>query len=254
MFGAPAMFLFMSQHPAFSNTDLSSIDILIVGAAPCPESLISLYGERGISFCQGYGLTETSPFASFLGPQRCLEKLGSAGLPPVHTDIRIVDGSNSPVAALERGEICIKGPNIMKGYWNRLDATASAIDGLGWFHSGDVGYLDEEGYLYICDRLKDMVISGGENVYPAEVESVLFEHPAVAEVAVIGLPDDKWGEAVTAVAALVPDANLSLEELRSFAETKLARYKLPLRLHVVDALPRNPAGKVLKFQLRESLA
>ena len=254
MFGAPAMFLFMSQHPAFSKTDLSSIDILIVGAAPCPESLISLYGERGISFCQGYGLTETSPFASFLGPQRCLEKLGSAGLPPVHTDIRIVDGSNSPVAANERGEICIKGPNIMKGYWNRPDATASAIDELGWFHSGDVGYLDEEGYLYICDRLKDMVISGGENVYPAEVESVLFEHPAVAEVAVIGLPDDTWGEAVTAVAALVPDTDLTLAELRGFAEAKLARYKLPLRLHLVDALPRNPAGKVLKFQLRESLA
>ena len=142
----------------------------------------------------------------------------------------------------------------MKGYWNRPDATASAIDELGWFHSGDVGYLDEEGYLYICDRLKDMVISGGENVYPAEVESVLFEHPAIAEVAVIGLPDDKWGEAVTAVAALVPDADLSLEELRSFAETKLARYKLPLRLHVIDVLPRNPPGKVLKFQLRESLA
>jgi fatty-acyl-CoA synthase len=142
----------------------------------------------------------------------------------------------------------------MKGYWNRPDATASAIDELGWFHSGDVGYLDEEGYLYICDRLKDMVISGGENVYPAEVESVLFEHPAIAEVAVIGLPDDTWGEAVTAVAALVPDTDLTLEELRGFAEAKLARYKLPLRLHLVDALPRNPAGKVLKFQLRESLA
>jgi fatty-acyl-CoA synthase len=142
----------------------------------------------------------------------------------------------------------------MKGYWNRPDATASAIDELGWFHSGDVGYLDEEGYLYICDRLKDMVISGGENVYPAEVESVLFEHPAVAEVAVIGLPDDTWGEAVTAVAALAPDTDLTLEELRGFAEAKLARYKLPLRLHLVDALPRNPAGKVLKFQLRESLA
>jgi fatty-acyl-CoA synthase len=142
----------------------------------------------------------------------------------------------------------------MKGYWNRPDATATAIDELGWFHSGDVGYLDEEGYLYICDRLKDMVISGGENVYPAEVESVLFEHPAVVEVAVIGLPDETWGEAVTAVAALVPDTDLTLEELRGFAEAKLARYKLPLRLHLVDALPRNPAGKVLKFQLRDSLA
>ena len=254
MFGAPAMFLFMAQHPDFHSTDLSSIEILIVGAAPCPESLISLYGDRGISFCQGYGLTETSPFASFLGPERCLEKLGSAGLSPVHTELRIVDGDNAAVGPHERGEICVKGPNIMKGYWNRPEATAKAIDAEGWFHSGDVGYLDDEGYLYICDRLKDMVISGGENVYPAEVESVLFEHPAISEVAVIGLPDEKWGEAVTAVAALNEDHSLTLDELREFADAKLARYKLPLRLHLVPELPRNPAGKVLKFQLREQLS
>jgi len=254
MFGAPAMFLFMAQHPEFHSTDLSSIEILIVGAAPCPESLISLYGDRGISFCQGYGLTETSPFASFLGPERCLEKLGSAGLSPVHTELRIVDGDNAPVGPHERGEICVKGPNIMKGYWNRPEATAKAIDAEGWFHSGDVGYLDDEGYLYICDRLKDMVISGGENVYPAEVESVLFEHPAISEVAVIGLPDEKWGEAVTAVAALNTGHSLTLDELRAFADAKLARYKLPLRLHLVPELPRNPAGKVLKFQLREQLS
>ncbi len=254
MFGAPAMFLFMAQHPDFHSTDLSSIEILIVGAAPCPESLISLYGDRGISFCQGYGLTETSPFASFLGPERCLEKLGSAGLSPVHTELRIVDGDNAAVGPHERGEICVKGPNIMKGYWNRPEATAKAIDAEGWFHSGDVGYLDDEGYLYICDRLKDMVISGGENVYPAEVESVLFAHPAISEVAVIGLPDEKWGEAVTAVAALNEDHSLTLDELREFADAKLARYKLPLRLHLVPELPRNPAGKVLKFQLREQLS
>ena len=254
MFGAPAMFLFMAQHPTFSTRDLSSIEILIVGAAPCPESLISLYGQRGISFCQGYGLTETSPFASFLGPQKCLEKLGSAGLPPVHTELRIVDHDNVAVGPNERGEICIKGPNIMKGYWNRPEATANAIDEMGWFHSGDVGYIDEEGYLYICDRLKDMVITGGENVYPAEVESVLFEHPAIAEVAVIGLPDEKWGEAVTAVAAVTDGSDLTLEALRDFAVSKLARYKLPSRLHIVEALPRNPAGKVLKFELRETLA
>ena len=254
MFGAPAMFLFMAQHPTFATRDLSSIEILIVGAAPCPESLISLYGQRGISFCQGYGLTEPSPFASFLGPQKCLEKLGSAGLPPVHTELRIVDHDNTAVGPNERGEICIKGPNIMKGYWNRPEATANAIDEMGWFHSGDVGYIDEEGYLYICDRLKDMVITGGENVYPAEVESVLFEHPAITEVAVIGLPDEKWGEAVTAVAAVTDGSDLTLEVLRDFAVSKLARYKLPSRLHIVEALPRNPAGKVLKFELRETLA
>ncbi|MEJ2289529.1 MAG: AMP-binding protein, partial [Deinococcales bacterium] len=161
-----------------------------------------LYGERGISFCQGYGLTETAPFSAFLTPEWAVSKLGSAGQAPMFSDTRIVDEDNQPVAPDERGEICLKGPNIMKGYWNRPDATAAAIDSEGWFHSGDVGYLDEDGFLFICDRLKDMVISGGENVYPAEVESVLYKHEAIAEVAVIGLPDDKWGEAVTAVAAL----------------------------------------------------
>ena len=142
----------------------------------------------------------------------------------------------------------------MKGYWNRPEATAQAIDAEGWFHSGDIGYLDDEGYLFICDRLKDMVISGGENVYPAEVESVLYNHPDIAEVAIIGLPDDKWGEAVTAVVALHSGKSMTLESLREFSTPLLARYKIPLRLHLVDALPRNPAGKVLKFQLRDQLS
>jgi fatty-acyl-CoA synthase len=253
MFGAPAMFLFMSQHPEFEATDLSSINFFMVGGAPVPEPLIHLYGSRGVRFCQGYGLTETAPFSAFLGPDKALSKIGSAGLPPVLSDVRIVDADNRPVAANERGEICLRGPNIMKGYWNRPEATAEAIDSEGWFHSGDVGYLDEEGFLYICDRVKDMVISGGENVYPAEVESVLFAHESIAEVAVIGLPDEKWGEAVTAVVALHEGHTLTLEALREFAADKLAKYKLPIRMHTIDALPRNPAGKILKFQLRETL-
>ncbi len=254
MFGAPAMFLFMSQMPEFPDTNLDSIEMLICGAAPVPESLIELYGKRGIAFCQGYGLTETAPFSSFLTPEWAISKLGSAGQPPLFTDLRITGPDNVPLPSGERGEICIRGPNIMKGYWNRPDATAAAIDEQGWFHSGDVGYLDEDGFLFICDRLKDMVISGGENVYPAEVEGVLYKHPAVAEVAVIGLPDEKWGEAVTAVVALKEGAELTLEELREFAGEYLARYKLPLRLQLVEALPRNPAGKVLKFKLKEDLS
>jgi fatty-acyl-CoA synthase len=225
MFGAPAMFLFMSQQPQFADADLSSIKNLICGGAPVPENLIELYGARGIDFCQGYGLTETAPFSAFLTPEWATSNLGSAGQPPLYS----------------------------KGYWNRPEASAEAIDKEGWFHSGDVGYVDEDGFLFICDRLKDMVISGGENVYPAEVESVLYKHEAIAEVAVIGLPDEKWGEAVTAVAALHADHELTIEELREFAETFLARYKLPSRLHIVEALPRNPAGKVLKFELKKQL-
>lgn len=254
MFGAPAMFLFMSQHPDFEKTDLSNIETLIFGAAPPPESLLTLYADRGVDFCQGYGLTETAPFSTFLTPEWSLKKLGSAGQSPMYSQVRIVDNDNQEIPAGERGEICIKGPNIMKGYWNRPEATAEAIDGEGWFHSGDVGYFDEDGFLFICDRLKDMVISGGENVYPAEVESVLYKHEAISEVAVIGLADDKWGEAVTAVAALHKGHTLTIEELREFAQSQLAKYKLPLRLHLVDELPRNPAGKVLKFVLKEQLS
>jgi len=253
MFGAPAMFLFMSQQPQFADTDLSSIKHLICGGAPVPEPLIELYGARDIDFCQGYGLTETAPFAAFLTPEWATSKLGSAGQPPLYGDTRIVDGNNRELPRGEHGEVCLRGPNIMKGYWNRPEASAEAIDKEGWFHSGDGGYVDEDGFLFICDRLKDMVISGGENVYPAEVESVLYRHEAIAEVAVIGLPDEKWGEAVTAVVALHADQTLTIEELREFAETFLARYKLPSRLHIVEALPRNPAGKVLKFELKEQL-
>jgi fatty-acyl-CoA synthase len=253
MFGAPAMFLFMSQQPQFESTDLGSVQNLIVGAAPVPESLIELYESRGVDICQGYGLTETTPFGSFLTPEWALSKLGSAGQAPLYSELLIVDDNNQSVPAGERGEVCLRGPNIMKGYWNRPEATLEAIDKEGWFHSGDVGYLDDDGFLFICDRLKDMVISGGENVYPAEVESALYKHDFIAEVAVIGLPDEKWGEAVTAVVALHEGRELSLESLREFAEPLLARYKLPLRLHLVEALPRNPAGKVLKFVLKEEL-
>ena len=254
MFGAPTMFLMMAQHEAFEATDFSSIISVTCGAAPVPVPLIETYAAKGVSFCQGYGLTETAPFASILSSNLATKKIGSAGLAPMYTELRIVDKDNKPLRANERGEVCIKGPNVMKGYWNCPDATAEAIDELGWFHSGDIGYLDQEGFLYICDRVKDMVITGGENVYPAEIENILYGHKAVAEVAVVGMPDEKWGEALVAVVALNPDTELGLEELRKYAEPKLARYKLPSRLHIVDILPRNPAGKVQKFLLREQLA
>ena len=253
MFGVPAMFLFMSQHPAFDNTDFTSVRVFVVGGAPVPEPLTKLYLSKGVNFAQGYGLTETSPLCSFLLPEYALEKVGSAGFAPLYTELAILDGEGNSLEAGERGEICVRGPNVMAGYWNRPDATAEAIDEDGWFHSGDVGILDDDGFLFVLDRLKDMVISGGENVYPAEVESVLYEHDAVAEVAIIGLPDERWGEAVTAVIACGEGQDVSLDELRAFGGERLAKYKLPIRLHTISALPRNPAGKVLKFELREQL-
>ncbi|MEN7341765.1 MAG: long-chain fatty acid--CoA ligase [Pseudomonadota bacterium] len=253
MFGAPAMFLFMAQQPQFEDADLTSLRMLIVGAAPVPKSLLEIYGARNVALNQGYGLTETAPFVSFLTSEHLESKMGSAGKPGILGEIRIADAQGKPLGAGEVGEILYRGCNVMQGYWNRPEATAEAIDAKGWFHTGDAGYIDDDGFLFISDRVKDMVISGGENVYPAEVESVLFEHASIAEVAVIGLPDDKWGEAVTAVVACQPEATLTLDELRDHCDGKLARYKMPLRLHFVDALPRNPAGKVLKFELRETL-
>ncbi len=251
MFGVPAMFLFMSQHPDFDTTDLTTMRVAVVGGAPVPEPLTKLYLGRGVPFAQGYGLTETAPMATFLLPEYALEKVGSAGYAPMYTEVEILEADGNVLPRGELGEICVRGPNVMKGYWNRPDATAEAIDEHGWFHSGDLGYLDEDGFLFVVDRVKDMVISGGENVYPAEVESVLYDHPKITEVAVIGLPDEKWGEAVVAVVVLNEGDELALDELRDFAGERLAKYKLPTRLHQVPVLPRNPAGKVLKFELRE---
>ena len=250
-FAVPAMLLFVSQQPAFATADLSSLRTIVCGAAPVPEPLMRLYAERGIPIDQGYGLTEASPLLTFLEPEWGMSKIGSAGRTPMFTEVRLVAPDGTRVTAPgEKGEIIARGPNITKGYWNNPEATAAAIDTEGWLHTGDVGTFDEDGFLFIVDRVKDMVITGGENVYPAEVENILYEHPAIGEVAVIGLPDEQWGEAVVAVATLKANAALDLEELRAFATERLARFKLPRRLEIIDALPRNPAGKVLKFQLR----
>lgn len=255
MFGVPAMFLFMSQHPVFADADLSSVRSFICGGAPVPEPLIHRYGERGIPFAQGYGLTETAPLALVLRTDEVGVKIGAAGnqVLPL-SDVRLVDANNQPVPAGARGEICVRGPQVMTGYWRNPEATAAVIDTEGWFHTGDIGQADDEGYIWVIDRVKDMVISGGENVYPAEVEDVLYGHPAVAEVAVLGTAHEKWGEAVTAVVVLRPGAALTLEELREFAREQLAAFKLPIRLEFADALPRTQSGKVVKYQLREELS
>ena len=255
MFGVPAMYLFMSQVPQFESADLSSLRFLVCGGAPVPEPLMRRYADRGLAFAQGYGLTETAPLALVMSLDESAAKIGAAGnkVLPL-SDVRLVDATNSVVPPGTPGEVCVRGPQVMLGYWNNPGATDAAIDDEGWFHTGDIGREDEDGYIYVVDRVKDMVITGGENVYPAEVESVLYSHPAVAEIAILGLPDAKWGEAVTAVIATAPGQTVTLDELRDFAKDQLARYKLPLRLEFVDALPRNPSGKVLKYQLRDTFS
>jgi fatty-acyl-CoA synthase len=179
-------------------------------------------------------------------------KIGSVGHTTLLTQVRLIDAEGGEVTEpLARGEICVCGPNVMRGYWNQPEATRQALSADGWFRTGDVGYRDADGFYYVCDRVKDMIITGGENVYPAEIESVLAGHPAIAEVAVIGAPDERWGETVVAVAALKPGHTLGLEELQAFAGERLARYKLPRQLQLVAALPRNPTGKILKYKLRD---
>lgn len=252
-FAVPSMLLFLSQHPGFEAADLSSIRCITVGGAPMPESLLQRYEALGIAVIQGFGMTETTSTVSLLSPDRAHAKLGSSGTAALLCETRLADGEGRTITEPQvRGELCVRGSNVMLGYWGRPDATAQAFDDEGWFHTGDVAYMDEEGFLYICDRLKDMVISGGENVYPAEVEAVLYQHPDIAEAAVIGAPDPQWGERVVAVVALKPGAGMTLEALQSFARSRLAGYKLPRELRLVEALPRNPTGKVLKARLREA--
>lgn len=251
-FGVPAMLLFISQHPDFEHADLNSLRLVAVGGAPVPEPLLRLYAAKGIPVHQGYGMTEATCMVSFLSADRAKDKLGSCGKAPLLSEIQIIDPEgHSVVQPGLPGEICIRGANVMKGYWNQPEVTLQCFTQDGWFRTGDVGYFDEEGFLFICDRLKDMVISGGENIYPAEVESVLYDHPDIAEVAVVGAPDARWGERVVAVVALKPGRTLTLEMLQAFAEKRLARYKLPRELRLLDALPRNPTGKVVKSRLRE---
>ncbi|WP_420751331.1 long-chain-fatty-acid--CoA ligase [Rhodococcus sp. O3] len=254
MFVVPAMLAGLSRVPGVFEADLSHLRSIVVAGAPVPPALIREFADHGIWLQQAWGLTETAPFATHLPVERTLDKIGSAGIPMPYTQVRVVDAvSNLPVAPGVSGEIVVRGPNVTPGYWENPEATASAFDEEGWFHSGDIGYFDDEGYLFIVDRLKDMVISGGENVYPAEVERVLANMPGVADVAVVGVPDEKWGEIVVAVVSLDDDVEITLEDVREFAALQLARYKLPQRLRIIDRVPRNASGKLEKVAIRTFL-
>jgi fatty-acyl-CoA synthase len=223
--------------------------MLLCGGAPVPEATIRGYTRRGLTFIQGYGMTETSPGALLLDAAHVESKAGSAGVPHFFTEVQVVRPDLTPAPAGETGEIVVAGPNVMQGYWNQPETTSRALAGGTWLRSGDAGTTDADGYVFVVDRIKDMIISGGENIYCAEVENVLASHPEIVEVAVIGRPHEKWGEVPIAVAA-VTQSNLHLEDLDEFLGERLARYKHPKGLEIVDALPRNPAGKVLKTELR----
>ena len=240
------------------SRDFSSLRRITYGASPiAKEVLVNAMDKFGCEFSQGFGMTELSCLATGLSPEdhvRAVESepelLTSAGRAVLGTDVRIADENDQEVPFGTVGELQVRGPQVMTGYWNKPDATAETLKG-GWMHTGDAARMDEDGYIYIQDRIKDMIVSGGENIYPAEVENALFQHPAVADAAVIGIPSDQWGESVLAFLVLQGDVKPTTEELIEFCRSHLAGYKLPRQVEIVDVLPRNASGKVLKNQLRE---
>lgn len=248
-FAVPAPYQFMMQHPKFQSADLSRLRVAGVGGAPCALSILETWTGRGVPLVQGWGMTETSPAGTMLDAADAIRKLGSAGKAMMHTAIRIVDDEGRDVAPDSIGELLIKGPNITPGYWNKPEATESAFTD-GWLHTGDAARQDEEGFIYIVDRWKDMYISGGENVYPAEVENVLFQLPQVADAAIIGVPNERWGEVGMAIIVRKPDQPLVEADVIQHCLGRLAKFKVPQSVAFVDVLPRNATGKVLKRELR----
>ena len=249
LFAVPTMFQMLLDQPNFSRADFSSVRFLISGGAPCPVPLIRAFQARGLPFRQGYGLTEVGPNCFTLQPEDAIRKAGSVGQPNFHIDARIVDAEGGDAAPGDVGELALRGPAVCSGYWNNPGATADALRD-SWFYTGDLVRRDHEGYYYIVGRAKDMLISGGENIYPAEVEELLYSHPAVAEAALIGAPDAKWGEVGRAVVALKPGAVAAAEELLAFCQERIAKYKIPKSVVFVEKLPRNAMGKVIKEELR----
>jgi acyl-CoA synthetase (AMP-forming)/AMP-acid ligase II len=248
-FLVPAMWAALMSVPGFETYDLSSLELAVTGGAPCPLPVLEYFQGKGVPFQEGFGLTETAPGVTLLDADHVKEKSGSIGRPLFHVQTRIVDENDNEVPTGEVGELVVRGPNVFAGYWGRPEATAEAFRG-GWFHTGDLGRVDAEGFITLVDRKKDMIITGGENVYPIEVEQVLYRHAAVREVAVVGVPHDKWGETPIAVVALKEGVEVVHEELIFYARERLAHFKCPTRVEFVSELPRNATGKVLKTTLR----
>ncbi|MEV0907934.1 acyl-CoA synthetase [Streptomyces hokutonensis] len=250
MFGVPTMFDQIARHPRWADADLSSLRILTCGGSPVPSPLIAAYQERGLTFLQGYGMTEAAPGTLFLDAEHAVSKAGSAGVPHFFSDVRVVRPDLTPTDVGETGEVVVRGPHVMPGYWGLPEETA-AVFADGWFRSGDAARTDDDGYVYIVDRMKDMIISGGENIYPAEIEDLLLAHPDIVECAVIGVADDKWGEVPRAVVVPREGASLDPDEVLASLAGRLAKYKIPKSVVVADELPRTSSGKLLKSRVRK---
>jgi acyl-CoA synthetase (AMP-forming)/AMP-acid ligase II len=250
----PTMLQMLVDAPDVKEADLSSMQKIVYGASPISEALLERISRAlpGVSLTQAYGMTELSPVATMLSPAAHADPVlrRSAGRAAPHAEVRIVDPDDNEVPRGEVGEIVVRGAHVMLGYWNKPEETAAALVD-GWMHTGDGGRMDDNGYVFIVDRIKDMIVSGGENVYSAEVENAVAQHPAVAACAVIGVPDDEWGERVHAVVVLQPGQTLDIDGLREHVKELIAGYKAPRSMEVIDALPMSGAGKVLKRELRK---
>jgi len=255
LFMVPAAMQFVVRQPRARQVDFSRLKYMLYGASPIPAALLKeCIDVFKCGFVQMYGMTETTGTIVALPPEdhvEGLERMRSAGKALPGIELAILDPDGNKLPPRQVGEIATRSGSNMVGYWNLPDATARTLGKDGWLRTGDAGYMDEDGYLYIHDRIKDMIISGGENIYPAEVESALCDHPDVAEAAVIGIPDEQWGEAVKAIVVMKPGKSASATDIINFARTRIAGFKTPKTVDFLDALPRNPSGKILRRNLRD---
>jgi fatty-acyl-CoA synthase len=252
--GVPTMYQMLTQAPNWEVADLSSLRFCTSGGAPLPAPLVEQYvEEKGVQFKQGFGMTEYGPGLFALPPEDAIAKAGSIGRPNFFVDVRVVDENNHPLGPNQPGELVLKGPSGFSGYWNNPQASEAAVDDKGWFHTGDIVEYDDDWYFYVRDRKKDMFISGGENVFPVEIEAVLYRHPAVHMCAVVGLPDEKWGEIGAACVVLKPGQSISEEALITHLKENLASFKVPKQIHLMESLPLSGMGKILKRDLKKQL-
>lgn len=252
-FGVPTIFKMLLDSSELSALDRSHLRWVASGGAPLPVQVLHAYQQRGLIFHQGYGLTEVGVNCFTMSDEDSVRKGGSIGRPLMFTEAKLLDSKGSPVATNEVGELCLRGPHVCRGYWNNPAATAKVLDPEGWFHTGDLARCDEDGFFFIAGRSKDMIISGGVNIYPAEIEKELLEHPAIAEVSVMGMADETWGEVPVAFVALKSGARTSELELIEFLRPRINKIKLPRQVIFIEALPRNAYGKVLKLELQSRL-
>ncbi len=251
--GVPTIWKMLMEAPEFATVDLSRVRAFYSGGAPLPHYIIEAYQQRGVVFKQGFGMTEVGVNCFSMTSEESRRKSGSIGKPLMFTEVRLVDGAGGEVGVDEVGELLFRGPHVCRGYWKNPEATAAALDGEGWFHTGDLARRDAEGFFYVAGRSKEMIISGGVNIYPAEIEAALLLHPDVADAAVVALPDERWGEVGVAFVVPLEGREPALDELAAHLGERLAKFKIPKRFELIDELPRTAYGKVVKGELRDRL-